>query len=97
MVIMVRTRDALAGIRHQHCISCSISAAAELARDLQPKGGPPTLVLLGHDIRVIVTLFGFLGLPLVTVLDDGPGPRSAAGNMPGSAALSAPPHRGHLH
>ena len=30
-------------------------------------------------------------------LDGGPGPRSAAGNMPGSAALSAPPHRGHLH
>ena len=27
-----------------------------------PKGGPPTLVLSGHDIRVIVTLYGFLGL-----------------------------------
>ena len=36
-------------------------------------------------------------LILVNVLDDGPGPRCAAGNMRGSAALSAPPHRGHLH
>ena len=27
-----------------------------------PKGGPPTLVLSCHDIRVIATLYGFLGL-----------------------------------
>ena len=39
----------------------------------------------------------FVTTLLVNVLDDGPGPRSTAGNMPGSAALSAPPHRGHLH
>ena len=35
--------------------------------------------------------------PSRTSIDGGPGPRSAAGNMPGSAALSAPPHGGHLH
>ena len=38
-----------------------------------------------------------LGWATSEALDDGPGPRSAAGNMPGSAALFAPPHRGHLH